>query len=177
MPAPSLPAPTQTLPTQTASSNLPTDRPTDRPAPPSDRHLLTQVASYPLSFPMQWVTDIIQVDRTKILPLPLYPDLLWGLVNYQSKMVPLVLCQPAACNSSGSPSQASSQASSQARTAPGTPLILAVRLSKALGKLEGVGIVIDRVVGSTTADLLPPESSFQPSDLPAEIWQPLRHLV
>jgi chemotaxis signal transduction protein len=135
----------------------------------ADRFILTEVDRSTLVFPAEWVAEIWRIDRTEILELPFYDSLLVGIVHHHGSIVPLVAA-----------------ARLLELTFTLRERLLVVRLNETAGKLANVGIIVDRAIGSSNRDLLPP-SIFEPAvDLYAEtilldpatispdLWQPQR---
>ncbi len=135
----------------------------------ANRFILTEVERLTLVFPAVWVAEILRIERTQILDLPFYNPLLVGIINYSSRIVPLIAA-----------AKLLDLASFSLRER-----LLVVRLNETAGKLANVGIVVDRAIGSTTRDLLPQSlfdpdlttdrmSLIQPASLPIGLWQPQR---
>jgi chemotaxis signal transduction protein len=132
----------------------------------ADRLILTQVDRQTLVFPATWVTEILRIDRSQILDLPFYDSLLVGIANYNGRMTPLIA--------------AARLLELENFLVP--ERVMVVRLSEAAGKLENVGIVVDRAIGSSSREELPPELfttnrsgsmvMMRSSLVPASLWQP-----
>jgi chemotaxis signal transduction protein len=127
-----------------------------------DRYLLTVTGAQQLAFPSQWVAEIMVVERSQILSLPFYHPMLLGVVHQRGMIIPLItLSQP----------QRSGNRSSQ---------FTVIRLNQSVAHLAGVGITVDRVVGTSAQTTEQPQSAhsplriFQPTQIPASVWQP-RH--
>ena len=125
--------------------------------PLQSRYILTHVVGQSLAFPASWVTDILVIERSQVLVLPFYNPEVIGVVHYQGKIVPLV--------SAHFLTQQHEQVIKQT--------LVAIRLSQPLD-VAGVGVVVDRLVDSLTAEQLTTERVFQPDDLPSCLWQPQR---
>lgn len=134
------------------------------------RYILTQVGTQKIGFPSQWVAEIILVERSQILNLPFYDTRLLGVVHHQGNIIPLVTLQ------------STNRASQRPRI---QETLTAIHLTQSVGTLSGVGLIVDRVIGSisheqlsaneqtvTDASALPIEV-FQPEMIPPSIWQPL----
>jgi chemotaxis protein histidine kinase CheA len=126
----------------------------------SHRYLLTSVAGQSLAFPAAWVIDILVVERSQVLALPFYQSRVWGVIHHQGKILPLVFAHPIF-------TEAKDLSWSQ-------PTLMAVQLAPSLPSLAGVGIVIDRLVGSLKAEELTTERLFQLDDIPDSLWHPHR---
>ena len=132
----------------------------------ANRFILTQVEGYTLVFPATWVAEIMQIDRSQILHLPFYDSLLVGIVSYNSQTIPLI----AGARLLEVEHFAISQRS------------IVVRLDRAAGKLENVGIVVDRAIGSCYRAELPLDLftanrsgamvMMRSSLVPTSLWQP-----
>jgi chemotaxis signal transduction protein len=127
------------------------------------RHILTQVGEKKLAFPAAWVSEVMRVEQASILPLPFYSIIIFGVVNHQGEIVPLIAAQSAVF---------------KLAERPGRETLTAIRLSQAAASLAGVAIVVDQVVGSISAEQISAQRSeirlFQPQDIPDHIWQPRR---
>lgn len=131
----------------------------------SQRYILTLVGQQKLAFAADWVLEIITFKRSQVLSLPFYNPMMLGVVYYRAKLVPLV------------------DTSSILKLMPSEGMketLMAVRLSRLTGELAGVGLLVDRAVGSLSREQLvnyteePPIRVFQPEDFPSTIWQPQR---
>jgi chemotaxis signal transduction protein len=130
------------------------------------RFILTQVERLTLVFPATWVVEIIRIDRSQVLDLPFYDPLLVGIVNYNGQITPLI----ATCDLLAiAPASLAEQ-------------LMVVRLDPGVGELGNVGLIVDRAIGSSTREQLPPElfSSdrsgsmvmMRSSLVPSNLWQP-----
>jgi chemotaxis signal transduction protein len=136
-----------------------------------NRFILTQLQSYTLVFPATWVTEVLQIDRSHILALPFYNPLLVGIVDRNGQTIPLI-------NTAKSLGLASFSMSER---------VLIVRLNEAAEGLKNVSFIIDRLIGTTTRNELPPELftanragetlMIKSTLLPANIWQPQYQLA
>jgi chemotaxis signal transduction protein len=119
-----------------------------------ERYLITQVGQHSLAFLATWVTDIVVLESSKVLALPFYGPQVLGVADYQGRIVPLV------------------SATSFFPTEPtglGKKNLTTIRLSQVASNLTGVGVVVDRLVGSLPISEYQ-ERVFQASDLPSSIW-------
>ncbi len=113
-----------------------------------DRFILTQVIGiqagiehlFTLVFPATWVAEILRVDRSQILKLPFYDPSLVGIIDRGGQVTPLIAA--AYC--------LKLQPSSVEK-------LMVVRLNEASDKLTNVGFIVDRLVGATTRQELPPD--------------------
>jgi chemotaxis signal transduction protein len=138
----------------------------------ADRFILTGVAHLTLVFPAVWVAEILRIERSQILDLPFYNPLLVGIVNHGGLVTPLIA--------------ATRLLDVDSSTLP--ERLLVVRLDRTAGNLANVGIIVDRAIGSSNRDELPPslfESGsddtqmrlISPETIPPDLWQPRRWLV
>jgi chemotaxis signal transduction protein len=128
-----------------------------------DRYLLTQVADLTLVFAAATVTEIIRVEKSKILALPFYSVQVAGVVNHNGQLIPLL----------------SAHSLLQQVPTRNQEIWTVIRLQADEGN---IGIVIDRAIGSTTKKQLPPplftdrkvDSLVLMTSqlLPSKIWQP-----
>jgi chemotaxis signal transduction protein len=129
----------------------------------ADRYLLTQVADLTLVFAAANVTEIIRVEKSKILTLPFYSFQVAGLVNHNGQLIPLL----------------SAHSLLQQVPTRNQEIWTVIRLQADEGH---IGIVIDRAIGSTTKKQLPPPLFtdhrvdslvlMTAQLLPSNIWQP-----
>lgn len=124
----------------------------------SNRYFIAEVGQVALAFSAQWVRDILVVERSQILHLPFYPPMFLGVIQVQSEIVPLVSAQKIWNDGHSTPLPAT---------------LTAVRLSQLAQTLTGVGIVVDRMVGSVS-ELNSQHKKFALDDIPTQIWQPQR---
>jgi chemotaxis signal transduction protein len=138
-----------------------------------DRFILTQVIGtkagieqyFTLVFPAAWVSEILRIDRSQILELPFYDRALIGIIDRGGQITPLIAA--AQCL------EVQSSLSEK---------LIVVRLNKANERLGNVGLIVDRLIGTTTRQELPPdlftadragEMVMMRSTLVAlDIWQP-----
>jgi hypothetical protein len=136
----------------------------------ADRYILTQVERLTLVFPAVWVAEIIRLDRSQILDLPFYDPLLLGVVNHNAQITPLIAA--ARLLDTTEPFNLKDR-------------LMVIRLNESAGKLANIGVVVDRAIGSSTRQELPPdlfESStirtetilMRPELIPTNFWQPQR---
>jgi chemotaxis signal transduction protein len=136
----------------------------------ADRYILTQVERLTLVFPAVWVAEIIRLDRSQILDLPFYDPLLLGIVNHNAQITPLI---------------AAARLLETAEPFNLKERLMVIRLNEAAGKIANIGIVVDRAIGSSTRQELPPDlfaSSTITTELvlmrheliPTHLWQPQR---
>ncbi len=136
----------------------------------ADRFILTTVERFTLVFPAAWVAEIIRLDRSKILDLPFYNPISIGIVNHNAQIIPLIAA-----------------AKLLETTEPFLlkEKLMIVKFDRSAHQLPNVGIVVDRAIGSTTRQELPPDlfnSSkiaadlvlMRPELIPSDIWQPQR---
>ncbi|MEM9136717.1 MAG: chemotaxis protein CheW [Cyanobacteria bacterium P01_F01_bin.42] len=139
-----------------------------------ERLVLSQVDRYRLVFPAPWVAEISRFQRSHILHLPFYQPPLLGLMHQNGHVISLV----------------SAAELLQVRAATSGESATVIRLSENAGSLAQVGIVVDKVTGSTTRAEMP-ESVLESTDAPPtlgpgatvilrqewfseQIWQPQR---
>jgi chemotaxis signal transduction protein len=138
-----------------------------------DRFILTQVIGiqagierqFTLVFPATWVAEVLRVDRPQILQLPFYDRSLIGIIDRGGQITPLI----AAANCL------------EAHSSLGEKLMV-VRLNEANERLGNVGLIVDRLVGTTTRAELPSDlfTTHRSGEMvmmsmelvPTNIWQP-----
>jgi chemotaxis signal transduction protein len=142
------------------------------------QYILTEVGKQQLVFPSQWVAEIILIKRSQILSLPYYSSILLGVTHHQGSMVPLI-------SSSMFLSEFLSEFLLEFSNQPHRSAFLetlvsetlyAVRLNQLTGKLAGVGIVVDRVIGNISEAQVSASGvarqQFQFQDIPDYVWCP-----
>ncbi|PSB23732.1 chemotaxis protein CheW [Stenomitos frigidus] len=127
-----------------------------------NRYMLTQVGQQQLVFPSHWVGEILLIERSQILHLPFYDRVLLGLVHHNGSIVPLLAAHLLLLETS----------KQDGRLRAMKETLTVVRLSPTIDGLASVGIVVDQVVGSLTAEQIAKQRLFQLSDLPSQLWQP-----
>jgi chemotaxis signal transduction protein len=131
----------------------------------ADRFILTQVERQTLVFPATWVAEILRIDRSQILGLPFYDDLLLGVANYNGQITPLIVGARLLQLEHSLPER-----------------LVVVRLNDNADRLENVGIIVERAIGSSTRDELPSELFITNNAddmvmmrsllVPIRLWQP-----
>lgn len=136
-----------------------------------ERYILTQVGAWVLVFPARWVAEIFRVQRSRILDLPFYQSPLVGVTHHNSQIIPLT--------------SAHQVLKTQENTLRETVTVL--QLSHEAGRLANMGIIVDKVLGSTSKEQLPPavlttqalhppdtdsQVLFQPDWFPSDLWHP-----
>ncbi len=132
----------------------------------ADRFILTQVDRQTLVFPATWVAEILRIERSQILDLPFYDDLLLGVANYNGQITPLIV---------GARLLQVDHFSLPER-------LVVVRLNQTADRLGNVGIIVDRAIGSSSRDQLPGELFITNNSddmvmmrsllVPIRLWQP-----
>ena len=131
------------------------------------RFILTQVERLTLVLPAIWVTEIIRIDRSQILDLPFYDPLLVGIADRKGRIVPLIATDRLLAVATGSLAERV------------VVVLLEDRGDRTLGN---VGLIVDRAIGSSRREELPPElftadragSMVMMSSalMPTNLWQP-----
>ena len=108
---------------------------------PSNRYILAKVGDRTVTFPDLLVSEIIIIDRSAILALPFYATAIVGVIHHQAQVMPLLLLQLLL----------------EERSALIKESLTVVRLSQLADSLSnqhlsGVGVIVDRVIGSLTTD-------------------------
>lgn len=124
------------------------------------QYILTQVGMGQVAFPADFVAGILRVERSQILMLPFYPDVVLGIVHHQGQLVTLATLQHLL---EGTPAQS-------------REVFNAVQLSEAT-RSPGLGLIIDKLLGNCTEDQVSNDSRvslFQPEILDTALWEPRR---
>jgi chemotaxis signal transduction protein len=104
--------------------------------PSYSRYVLASLGTLSLVCPDVFVAEIMIVDRSELLFMPFFDSSILGLVHQQGVIVPLIsLKQALLGNRVLVPEK-----------------ITVVRLSDELEAIAGAGLVVDRVIGSISAD-------------------------
>ncbi|MGF1604675.1 MAG: chemotaxis protein CheW [Thermosynechococcaceae cyanobacterium] len=137
------------------------------------RLVLAQVDRYTLAIPALWVAEISRFQQAQVLNLPFYQPPLMGLMHQNGQVISLV----------------SAAQLFKVKQPVGREISTVVRLGDGAGTLSQVGVVVDKILGSTThsevsADLFEPiallPKSLAPDAMvllrqewfPKEVWQP-----
>lgn len=127
---------------------------------PETSYFLTQVGSRRFAFPADEVSEVMLVERSKVLRLPFYPPALVGVVHSQGQLVPLVAMQTL-LDQTGSATK---------------EVFNAVQLNDR-SPAAGVALIVDQLMGTCTAEQLQQDASielFHPEVLRPDVWQPRR---
>lgn len=113
----------------------------DQLVTPINRYIVAKVGDRSVIFPDVLVSEIIIIDRNAIVALPFYETAIIGVTHHQATVMPLLLLR---------------LLMGEQRTLI-TESLTVVRLSKIsnyLGNINlgGVGVIVDRVIGSLTID-------------------------
>ncbi|MEO0374018.1 MAG: chemotaxis protein CheW [Cyanobacteria bacterium P01_A01_bin.17] len=119
----------------------------ERPSTALEQRLvLAQVGAFTLAIPALWVSEIARFELSQMLELPFYPSPLMGLMHQGGQVVPLV--------------SAAQLLLQERQTHQERPTVIC--LGEAAESLNQVGIVVDKILGSTTH-----------SDVPATLFEPI----
>jgi chemotaxis signal transduction protein len=103
---------------------------------PFNRYILTSLGAQTLVFPDAFISEVLLLDRTAILSLPFYDPAMLGVVHKQGVVIPLLLLRRAL--------------GEQAVLVPES--LTVIRLSDFAENLEGVGLIVDKLVGSVNLE-------------------------
>lgn len=106
---------------------------------PHNRYIVIKAGQETITLPDLLVAEIMIVERTSILSLPFYKPAIIGVIHHQAEIVPLLLLRSLL----GEP-----------RTLLAESLTL-IKLSEVANDLSdqhlaGIGVIVDRVIGSLT---------------------------
>jgi hypothetical protein len=122
-----------------------------------------------LVFPALWVAEIVRIDRSQILELPFYDPLMAGIIHHNGRVIPLV----------------NAARMLKVERHLSRECSIAIVLNEAAGAIANMGIVVDRAIGSSNKDDLPPAlfdpaisrtatiQMMHPNLIPRHIWQPI----
>ncbi|MCS6960326.1 MAG: hypothetical protein RMK91_09790 [Pseudanabaenaceae cyanobacterium SKYGB_i_bin29] len=131
----------------------------------ADRYVMAGLGQKVLLCPDYYVLDVLVLDRSYVMRLPFYAPCIVGITQHQGKIVPLLSLRHLYLQD-------------QNVLLPGQ--LPVIRLSKALPELFGVGLIVDRIMGSTSQqrlqetkyDYLPLEEILE--QLKGSHWLPQR---
>ena len=112
---------------------------------PSNRYIVTKVCDRLITFPDTLVAEILIVERNSILALPFYDAAIIGVVHHQASVMPLLMLKTLLTGERSLVAES----------------LTVVKLSEAVDQLgevatkrslSGIGIVVDRVIGSMAID-------------------------
>lgn len=134
-------------------------------SPKADRYVLAGLGQKVLLCPDYYVLDVLLLDRNYVLRLPFYAPCVVGVTQHQGKIVPLLSLRHLCLQE-------------QNVLLPGQ--LAVIRLAKTLPELFGVGLIVDRIMGSisrqqyqeTKYDYLPLEVILE--QLQGSQWLPQR---
>ena len=134
------------------------------------RFLLGALPDLTVVFPSSLIAEIIIIERSKILNLPFYEQTVLGCVHHNGKIIPLISLEDMLQNSKKSRIK---------------ERLTVVYLNEKIKKIAGIGLVIERILGSKIASELPQElfaddgdstqlkmRLFRADILPSQLWQP-----
>ncbi len=113
----------------------------DKLIAPNNRYIVAKVGDRLVTFPDVLISEIMIVERNAILALPFYEPAIVGVIHHQANVMPLVLLR---------------LIMGEQRSLM-TESLTVIRLSKIANvlsdkNLDGIGVIVDRVVGSLTND-------------------------
>lgn len=126
----------------------------------TDRYVLARAGKVNLAFRAQWIDEFVVVEHLQILRLSFYSPSILGIAHCKGRMLPLISAQ--SCLEGGE----------EVQSLPGERKI-AICLSAVAPTASGVGLVVDRLLGSRET-LESSSRLFKSDDIPDETWQPLR---
>lgn len=125
-----------------------------------NRYILTSFKGEKIAFLSELVSEIIVVEKRQILSLPMYDRSLLGIVHHQGDIVPLVVCNY-------------NERTGESNLIKET--LIAIRLSQLAKQLEGVGVIVHRILGSLSKEQIDSEKYlvkiWQPESIDPETWQ------
>ncbi|NJO93569.1 MAG: chemotaxis protein CheW [Hydrococcus sp. RM1_1_31] len=139
------------------------------------RFILAQLDRLILVLPANLVLDTLLIRRFQILSMPFYPAAILGCLHHGGELVPLVNVDRLLGIATGLTREQ----------------LTVIRLGESAEKFAGVGLVVDRVLGTQMGEQLPPElfeaelyfpdtengttfKLFHPQLLNSEMFVPLR---
>jgi chemotaxis signal transduction protein len=123
------------LSTYTVDGDLNVDR-------SQSRYILTQLGEFTFVIPSKWVKEIVRIDRSRILPLPMFDPLLVGVIHHHGHPLPLI------------DTYLMLQIPTTRANRHDKPTI--VCFDRPAGNLAGLSAIVDRAIGSVSAEELSP---------------------
>jgi chemotaxis signal transduction protein len=118
-------------------------------------------------FPSPLVAEIFLTEQSQFLSIPFYPPAIAGCVHHGGKIIPLVFL-----------AKILNLETSKTRK------VSVIRLNEQAQQAAGIGIITERIIGTSTKSEMTPELLtnfstdnmilFQPSMLNSDLWQPQR---
>jgi chemotaxis signal transduction protein len=105
----------------------------------AQRFLLVRLEAETLVLPSDTVSEILPIERSRILQLPFYPPAVIGCVHQAGKLVLVVSLRQMLYQ----------------RPEPNREILTVIRFSELAGNLAGVGLAIDRVLSAQDRSELP----------------------
>lgn len=135
----------------------------DANLPLYDRYVLAELGNSSVVSPDIFVAEVLILERSAILAIPFYSGAVLGVTHHQGQILPLVSLRRALTDSK--------------MLLP--EKINVVRLSPEAGDLGGMGLVVDRVVSSITAEQYAKGKDYIRLEellprLGTKIWEPVR---
>lgn len=137
--------------------------------------IIAQVDQLTIVFPSAMVAEMLIIERSKILALPFYEQAVLGCVHNAGQIIPLVSMHSIFRTKAGLTKES----------------LTVVRLADRAG-VAGIGLIVDRILGSKSLEQLPPDVFtndllldsanaditmwlFRPEVLSNHFWQPQRY--
>ncbi len=128
-----------------------------------NRYIIAVIKEQKIAFLSQLVSETIAIERRKILTLPMYDRSLIGIVHDRGDIIPLIAWD----------SDVETIAKHLAKET-----LIAIRLSHLAGDLQGVGLLVDRAIGTLSQEQVEaPESQikiWELQNIPQHTWQAKR---
>jgi len=118
--------------------------------PSEQRFILAQLDRLTLVLPVHLVLETLLIQRFQILTMPFYSTAILGCLHHGGQLVPLVNVDRLLGLATGLTKEQ----------------LTVIRLGKAAEKFAGVGLVVDRIVGTQMGEQLPPELFEAELDFP-----------
>lgn len=121
-------------------------------------YILSQVGNRRVAFADHLISGILLIERSQILPLPFYDEMISGIVHHQGQLLTLVALRHLV----------------QEPLSPMREVFNAVQLSDAAG--PGLALIVDHLLGQCDKTQLEAEevTEFTPQILAPTLWQPRR---
>ena len=115
-----------------------------------NRYIIAGVREEKIAILSQLVSETIAIEKRKILTLPMYDRSLYGIVHDRGDIIPLIVYNCLA---------ETSVANLDRET------LIAIRLSHLAGDLQGVGLLVDRAIGTLS------QEQIEASEEQIKIWE------
>lgn len=128
-----------------------------------NRYVIAVVREEKIAILSQLVSETIAIEKRKILTLPMYDRALYGIVHDRGNLIPLIVYNSLAENSVANLDRET---------------LIAIRLSHLAGDLQGVGLLVDRAIGTLSQEQIEASKEqikiWEIKNISQETWRSIR---